>query len=147
MEDGECQKYWDVNYEKRYLGVNLNSSKTAARCCPYKNIVYGYNYENTESCLCQQPSCLSEKPRDKPNTQSQFKRDLNNRKCPALYERFDWERLSQGLRQMMAGNRKFALEYITRDDIAALTQDAARISGIPYVTDVDKEEVEKILNG
>jgi glutamate synthase domain-containing protein 2 len=57
-----------------------------------------------------------------------------------------WERLSQGLRQMMAGNRKFALEYITRDDIAALTQEAAYISGIPYVTDVDKEEVEKILN-
>jgi len=57
-----------------------------------------------------------------------------------------WERLSQGLRQMMAGNRKFALEYITRDDIAALTQDAAYISGIPYVIDVDKEEVEKILN-
>lgn len=46
----------------------------------------------------------------------------------------------------MAGNRKFKLEYISRDDIAALTQDAANISGIPYVTDVDKEEVEKILN-
>ncbi len=57
-----------------------------------------------------------------------------------------WERLSQGLRQMMAGNRKFALEYITRDDIAALTQEAARISSIPLVTDIDKEEVEKILN-
>jgi hypothetical protein len=57
-----------------------------------------------------------------------------------------FERLSQGLRQMMAGNRKFALEYISRDDIAALTQEAANISGIPYVTDVDKEEVEKILN-
>lgn len=57
-----------------------------------------------------------------------------------------FERLSQGMRQMMAGNRKFALEYITRDDIAALTQDAANISGIPYVTEVDKEEVEKILN-
>ncbi len=57
-----------------------------------------------------------------------------------------WERLSQGLRQMMAGNRNFALEYITRNDIASLTQEAAYISGIPYVTDVDKEEVEKILN-
>lgn len=57
-----------------------------------------------------------------------------------------FKRLNQGLKQMMAGNRKFALEYITRDDIAALTQDAARISGISYVTDVDKEEVEKILN-
>jgi len=61
-----------------------------------------------------------------------------------LYTYF--KRLSQGLRQLMAGNRKFALNYITRNDIAALTQDAANISGIPYITDVDKEEVDKILN-
>jgi len=47
----------------------------------------------------------------------------------------------------MAGNRKFALKYISRDDIAALTQDAAHISGIPYITEVDKEEVDKILEG
>ncbi len=60
-----------------------------------------------------------------------------------LYSYF--KRLSQGLRQLMAGNRKFGLGYITRDDIAALTQDAARVSGIPYILDVDKEEVEKIL--
>jgi len=57
-----------------------------------------------------------------------------------------FKRLNQGLRQLMAGNRKFALEYITRDDIASLTQDAANISGIPFVTEIDKEEVENILN-
>ena len=57
------------------------------------------------------------------------------------------ERLAQGLRQLMTGSRKFALKHITRDDIAALTKDAANISDIPYVMDVDKEEVEKILNG
>jgi glutamate synthase domain-containing protein 2 len=57
-----------------------------------------------------------------------------------------FKRLDQGLRQLMAGNRKFEMKYITRDDIAALTHDAANISGIPYITDVDKEEVEKILN-
>jgi glutamate synthase domain-containing protein 2 len=56
-----------------------------------------------------------------------------------------FRRLSQGVRQLMAGNRKFSLGYITRDDIAALTQDAANVSGIPYILDVDKEEVEKIL--
>ncbi|MCJ7611926.1 MAG: FMN-binding glutamate synthase family protein, partial [Candidatus Aminicenantes bacterium] len=55
--------------------------------------------------------------------------------------------LSQGLRQMMAGERKFTLEYITRDDIAALTKDAAELSGINYILDVDKKEVEKILKG
>jgi glutamate synthase domain-containing protein 2 len=57
------------------------------------------------------------------------------------------ERMAQGLKQLMTGNRKFALKYITRDDIASLTKDAANISGIPYVMDVDKEEAEKILNG
>ena len=56
-----------------------------------------------------------------------------------------YERLAQGLRQLMAGNRKFTLEYISRGDIAALTREAAELSGIQYVMDVDKEEVEAIL--
>jgi len=56
------------------------------------------------------------------------------------------QRVAQGLRQMMAGSRKFALEYITRDDITALTEEAARISGIQYVADIDRKEVEEILN-
>ncbi|MEW5783992.1 MAG: FMN-binding glutamate synthase family protein [Bacillota bacterium] len=57
-----------------------------------------------------------------------------------------YERLSQGLKQLMCGSRKFALQYIARDDIAALTRDAAAISGINYVMDADREEVEQILN-
>jgi glutamate synthase domain-containing protein 2 len=56
-----------------------------------------------------------------------------------------FKRLSQGLRQLMAGERKFNLGYVTRDDIAALTKEAADISGIPFITDVDKDEVAKIL--
>jgi glutamate synthase domain-containing protein 2 len=55
------------------------------------------------------------------------------------------QRVAQGLRQMMAGARKFSLEHISRDDIAALTEEAAKISGIRYVTEVDEEEVNKIL--
>jgi glutamate synthase domain-containing protein 2 len=57
------------------------------------------------------------------------------------------ERLSQGLRQFMCGARKFALNYITRDDIAALTKEAAEISGINYIMDVDAKECDAILNG
>jgi glutamate synthase domain-containing protein 2 len=57
-----------------------------------------------------------------------------------------YERLAQGLRQLMCGSRKFAMEHISRDDIAALTHEAADISGIQYITDVDKEEVEEILD-
>jgi len=56
-----------------------------------------------------------------------------------------YERLAQGMRQLMCGSRKFALEHITRDDLAALTPEAARISGLPMVSDLDREEVEKIL--
>jgi len=58
-----------------------------------------------------------------------------------------YERLGQGLRQLMCGSRKFALEHISRDDLAALTREASQVSGIPYITDVDREEVERILQG
>ncbi len=57
-----------------------------------------------------------------------------------------YERLAQGLRQLMAGSRKFSLEHISRDDLAALTPEASRISGIPYIMDLDMEEAEEILN-
>ncbi len=56
-----------------------------------------------------------------------------------------YERLAQGLRQLMAGCRKFTLGHVTRDDIASLTQEATRVSGITYVMDVDKEEARRIL--
>lgn len=62
----------------------------------------------------------------------------------ALYTYY--QRLAQGLRQLMCGARKFALQYITRDDIVALTEEASRLTGIAYTMDADKEEVEKILN-
>lgn len=58
-----------------------------------------------------------------------------------------YERLAQGLRQLMCGSRKFAMEYIARDDLASLTPEAAEISGIQYTLDIDREEVETILNG
>jgi len=57
-----------------------------------------------------------------------------------------YERLTQGLSQLMAGSRKFAVEYVTRDDIAALTREAANISGIQHVMDVDQGKVERILD-
>jgi glutamate synthase domain-containing protein 2 len=56
------------------------------------------------------------------------------------------QRLIHGLKQLMCGARKFAIQHITRDDIAALTPEAVRISGIDYIMDADKEEVEKILS-
>jgi len=56
-----------------------------------------------------------------------------------------YERLAQGLRQLMAGSRKFAVEFLDRSDIVALTHEAAEVSGIPHVMEADKEEAERIL--
>jgi glutamate synthase domain-containing protein 2 len=56
-----------------------------------------------------------------------------------------YDRLSIGLRQLMAGERKFALKYIDRNDIMSLTREAADVSGIPYIMETDAEEVERIL--
>ncbi len=56
-----------------------------------------------------------------------------------------YERLAQGLRQLMAGSRKFAVEFMSRDDIAALTNEAAQVSGIQYIMNVDQGKVERIL--
>jgi glutamate synthase domain-containing protein 2 len=61
-----------------------------------------------------------------------------------MYTYFD--RLAVGLRQLMAGARKFSLNYISRDDLMALTREAADVSGIPYVMDADKQEVDSIFN-
>ncbi len=56
-----------------------------------------------------------------------------------------FERLAQGLRQLMAGARKFALCHLERNDLAALTREAAEVSGIRHVMEVDQEEVAQIL--
>jgi len=58
-----------------------------------------------------------------------------------------FDRLNAGVQQLMAGARKFALKYISRDDLCSLTREASEMSGIPYVMDVDKQEVETILRG
>jgi len=55
------------------------------------------------------------------------------------------DRMKQGLQQLMAGARKFGLQHIDRNDLIALTRDAAEVSGIVYVMESDAEEVEKIL--
>jgi len=57
-----------------------------------------------------------------------------------------YERLAQGMRQLMCGSRKFSLEHISRNDLAALTHEAADISGIKYVMDLDKAEADEILD-
>ncbi len=56
-----------------------------------------------------------------------------------------YDRLATGLQQLMAGERKFSLKLIERNDLMSLTREAEEISGIPYVMDADREEVNRIL--
>ena len=60
-------------------------------------------------------------------------------------------RVSQGTKQFMTGARKFNVnnpgERLDRGDLVALTERAAKISGIQDVMDHDRKEVEKIISG
>jgi glutamate synthase domain-containing protein 2 len=51
-----------------------------------------------------------------------------------------------GLQQIMAGARRFNLGVISRNDVMALTEEAAKISGIPYVMEAYKAEADRILS-
>lgn len=55
------------------------------------------------------------------------------------------DRLKAGLQQFMAGSRKFALQYLDRSDLVALTKEAADVTGITYVMESDMEEAQRIL--
>lgn len=62
----------------------------------------------------------------------------------ALYTFSD--KLRVGLQQLMAGTRNFNVSTINRDDVMSLTEEAAKVSGIPYVMDAYREEAEKIID-
>jgi glutamate synthase domain-containing protein 2 len=56
------------------------------------------------------------------------------------------QKIKVGLQQIMAGSRNFRLDTISRKDVMALTEEAAKISGIPYIMDAYREEAEEIIN-
>ncbi|HMK15992.1 MAG TPA: glutamate synthase-related protein, partial [Methanomicrobiales archaeon] len=55
------------------------------------------------------------------------------------------QRFKVGLQQLMAGSRNFTIPSISRKDVMALTEEAAKISGIPYVMNAYRDEAEAIL--
>jgi glutamate synthase domain-containing protein 2 len=56
------------------------------------------------------------------------------------------DKLKVGLQQLMAGSRNFRISSISRSDLMALTEEAAKISGIPYIMDAYREEAERIIS-
>jgi glutamate synthase domain-containing protein 2 len=57
------------------------------------------------------------------------------------------QRFRTGLQQVMAGSRNFSLKSVSRSDVMALTEEAAKISGIPYVMEAYRDEALEILDG
>ena len=56
------------------------------------------------------------------------------------------EKLRVGLQQLMAGARRFSVPAISRRELMSLTEECARVTGIPYVTQAYREEAIAILD-
>lgn len=57
------------------------------------------------------------------------------------------DRIRVGLQQLMSGSRNMRLNTISRDDVMALTREAAEVSGVPYVMDAYRNEAMRIIEG
>ena len=55
------------------------------------------------------------------------------------------EKLKVGLQQLMAGARCFSIPAISRRELMSLTEECARVTGIPYLMEAYKDEAMKIL--
>jgi glutamate synthase domain-containing protein 2 len=56
------------------------------------------------------------------------------------------QKFKTGLQQLMAGSRNFNLGTMTRNDVMALTEESAKISGISYIMNAYQKEAKKILS-
>jgi glutamate synthase domain-containing protein 2 len=56
------------------------------------------------------------------------------------------EKIRVGLQQLMAGARKWRVEYITRKDLASLTEECAKVTGVPYIMDSYREDAISIID-
>jgi len=55
------------------------------------------------------------------------------------------EKIKVGLQQLMAGTRCFSVPVISRRDLMSLTEDCAKVTGIPYLMDAYREEAMAVL--
>lgn len=55
------------------------------------------------------------------------------------------DKIKVGMQQLMAGARKFNLESITRRELMSLTEECAKVTGIPYLMDCYRSEAMDVL--
>jgi glutamate synthase domain-containing protein 2 len=56
------------------------------------------------------------------------------------------DKIRVGLQQLMAGTRNWGVKHIGRQDIFALTEECAKVTGVPYVMDAFREEALAIID-
>ena len=56
------------------------------------------------------------------------------------------QKIKVGLQQIMAGARCFSIGAITRKELMSLTEECAKVTGIPYLMDCYRDEAMKILD-
>jgi hypothetical protein len=56
------------------------------------------------------------------------------------------DRVGTGLKQMMAGTRKWKLALLDRNDLMSLSERATKVTGIPTAEEVEKDAIERILD-
>ena len=57
------------------------------------------------------------------------------------------DKLKVGLQQFMAGSRCFSVPAISRKELMSLTEECAKVTGIPYLMDCYRDEALEILKG
>jgi len=56
------------------------------------------------------------------------------------------DRIGVGLQQLLAGNRKWKLDLINRNDLMSLSETAAKVTGIPLPHEFEKDAIQRILD-
>jgi glutamate synthase domain-containing protein 2 len=56
------------------------------------------------------------------------------------------DKIKVGLQQLMAGARNWEVPYISREDLFSLTEECAKVTGIPYVMEAFREEALSIID-
>ncbi|HUU81857.1 MAG TPA: FMN-binding glutamate synthase family protein [Acidobacteriota bacterium] len=56
------------------------------------------------------------------------------------------DKIKVGLQQLMAGSRNWEVRYISRNDLASLTEECAKVTGLPYVMEAYRAEALEIID-
>lgn len=73
-------------------------------------------------------------------------KEINNIPLGALGIYSYSNKIKVGLHQLMAGARCFNIPAITRNELMSLTEECAKVTGIPYIMDSYRKEALDILN-